>query len=124
MDKIYDVLILGGGPAGYTAALYAARAGLSCLLIEKLSIGGQMVLTDQIDNYPGLPDGIDGYSLGQAMKQGADKSGCKTIFAAAFFFRMKRPVIWSDGWRNHRSNNDPRSCHWPPESRTADGRAF
>lgn len=81
MDKIYDVLILGGGPAGYTAALYAARAGLSCLLIEKLSIGGQMVLTDQIDNYPGLPDGIDGYSLGQAMKQGADKSGCKTIFA-------------------------------------------
>ena len=81
MDKIYDLLILGGGPAGYTAALYAARAGLSCALIEKLSVGGQMVLTDQIDNYPGLPDGIDGYSLGQAMKQGADKSGCKTIFA-------------------------------------------
>ena len=81
MNKIYDVLILGGGPAGYTAALYAARAGLSCAVIEKLSIGGQMVLTDQIDNYPGLPDGTDGYSLGQAMKQGADRAGAETVFA-------------------------------------------
>lgn len=78
---IYDVAILGGGPAGYTAAMYAARSGLSTLLIEKLSIGGQMVLTDRIDNYPGLPDGIDGYSLGQAMKQGADLAGAKTVFA-------------------------------------------
>ncbi len=81
MDKLYDVLILGGGPAGYTAAMYAARAGLSCAVVEKLSVGGQMVLTDQIDNYPGIPDGIDGYSLGQAMKQGADRAGAKTIFA-------------------------------------------
>lgn len=77
---IYDVLILGGGPAGYTAAMYAARSGLQAAVIEKLSIGGQMVTTDKIDNFPGLPDGIDGYSLGQAMKKGADIAGAKTIF--------------------------------------------
>ncbi|MBE6985284.1 MAG: thioredoxin-disulfide reductase [Ruminococcaceae bacterium] len=77
---IYDVLILGGGPAGYTAAMYAARSGLQTAVLEKLSVGGQMVTTDKIDNFPGLPDGIDGYSLGQAMKKGADIAGAKTIF--------------------------------------------
>ena len=54
MDKIYDMIIIGGGPGGYTAALYAARAGLKPLLIEKMSVGGQMALTEQIDNYPGF----------------------------------------------------------------------
>ncbi len=78
---MHDVLILGGGPAGYTAALYAARAGLDTVLLERMSVGGQMTLTDKIDNYPGFPDGIDGYSLGQAMKQGADTAGAKTMFA-------------------------------------------
>ena len=53
MEQIYDMIIIGGGPAGYTAALYAARAGLSTLVLEKLSAGGQMALTEQIDNYPG-----------------------------------------------------------------------
>ncbi len=81
MTKHYQVLILGGGPAGYTAAMYAARAGLSTLIIERMSIGGQMALTDQIDNYPGMPDGIDGFSLGQAMKQGADLAGAQTLMA-------------------------------------------
>ena len=58
-NKIYDMIIIGGGPAGYTAALYAARSGLDCLVVEKLSAGGQMALTHQIDNYPGFPEGID-----------------------------------------------------------------
>ena len=62
MDTHYQVLILGGGPAGYTAAMYAARAGLSTLLVERMNVGGQMALTDQIDNYPGFPRGIDGFS--------------------------------------------------------------
>ena len=88
---VYDVMILGGGPAGYSAALYAARAGLSTLLLERLSVGGQMTLTDQIDNYPGLPDGIDGYSLGQAMKQGADQAGAKTVFAEILSVELDKP---------------------------------
>lgn len=54
MRHLYDVIIIGGGPGGYTAALYAARAGLDTLVLEKLSAGGQMALTTQIDNYPGL----------------------------------------------------------------------
>ena len=54
MEKIHDIIIIGGGPAGYTAALYAARAGLSTLVLEKLSAGGQMALTELIDNIPAL----------------------------------------------------------------------
>ena len=64
MDHIYDVIVIGGGPGGYTAALYAVRAGLDTLVLEKLSAGGQMAQTTQIDNYPGFEEGIDGFSLG------------------------------------------------------------
>ena len=68
---VYDTVIIGGGPGGYTAALYAARAGLSALVIERLSAGGQMALTHEIDNYPGFPQGVDGFELGQQMQAGA-----------------------------------------------------
>lgn len=82
MEKhIHDMLIIGGGPAGYTAALYAARAGLDVLLLEKLSAGGQMALTHQIDNYPGFPEGIDGFELGEKMQQQAERFGAKTEYA-------------------------------------------
>lgn len=81
MSKIYDVIIIGGGPAGYTAALYAARAGLQTLILEKLSAGGQMALTTQIDNYPGFEDGIDGFSLGEKMEAAAEKFGAETQLA-------------------------------------------
>lgn len=78
-DTVYDVIIIGGGPAGYTAALYCARANLSTLVLEKLSPGGQMGITDRIDNYPGFPEGIDGFQLAAQMKQGAERFGSKTL---------------------------------------------
>ena len=75
MAHIYDMIIIGGGPAGYSAALYAARAGLDTLVIEKMSAGGQMALTDIIDNYPGFDEGVDGFTLGMKMQQGAERFG-------------------------------------------------
>ena len=75
---IYDMIVVGGGPGGYTAALYAARAGLDTVVLEKLSAGGQMALTEQIDNYPGFEDGIDGFSLGEKMKRGTERFGVET----------------------------------------------
>lgn len=78
---IYDMIIIGGGPGGYTAALYAARAGLDVLLLERLAAGGQMALTHQIDNYPGFEDGVDGYLLADKMKKQAERFGAKSKFA-------------------------------------------
>ena len=71
MEHIFDTIIIGGGPAGYTAALYAARAGLDTVIIERMSIGGQMTLTGDIENYPGFDEGIDGITLGMKMQNGA-----------------------------------------------------
>ena len=81
MKRIYDMVILGGGPGGYTAALYAARAGLDTGVLERLSAGGQMALTSQIDNYPGFPEGIDGFELGMKFQEQAEKFGAKTEYA-------------------------------------------
>jgi thioredoxin reductase (NADPH) len=81
MERIYDVIIIGGGPAGYTAALYASRAGLDTLVIEKMGPGGQMALTDIIDNYPGFDEGIDGISLCMKMQAGAERFGAATEYA-------------------------------------------
>lgn len=78
MKHIYDVMIIGGGPGGYTAALYGARAGLDTILFEKMSVGGQMVQTEQIDNYPGFEEGIDGFLLGEKMRKGAERFGAQT----------------------------------------------
>ena len=75
------MIIIGGGPAGYTAALYASRAGLDTLVIEKIAPGGQMGLTDIIDNYPGFDEGIDGFTLGMKMQSGAERFGAKTAYA-------------------------------------------
>jgi thioredoxin reductase (NADPH) len=81
MEKNFDLVILGGGPGGYTAALYGARAGLKVAVLERLSAGGQMALTHQIDNYPGFPEGIDGYSLAEKMQAQAHRFGAETLYA-------------------------------------------
>ena len=81
MEHIYDVLILGGGPAGYSAALYTARAGLDTLVMEKICPGGQMATTDIIDNYPGFDAGVDGIELGMKMAAGAERFGAKSAYA-------------------------------------------
>lgn len=94
MNCIYDVIIIGGGPAGYTAALYSARAGLDTLIIEKMAAGGQMTLTGDIDNYPGFEEGIDGFTLGMKMQQSAERFGAKTeydeVTAVDFSDKIKR----------------------------------
>ena len=78
---VYDLIVVGGGPGGYTAALYAARAGLDTLALEKLSAGGQMALTEEIDNYPGFEDGIDGFTLAEKMQRQAERFGAKSAYA-------------------------------------------
>ena len=76
-DK-YDIVIIGGGPGGLTAGIYTARARLSTLLIERGAIGGQIINTEWVENYPGFPDGISGLDLTMAMYKQAEKFGMKT----------------------------------------------
>lgn len=80
MEHIYDMIIIGGGPAGYTSALYASRAGFDTVIIEKMSVGGQMMLTDVIDNYPGFPQGVDGFTLSENMRLSAERFGATTVY--------------------------------------------
>lgn len=92
MAHIYDMLIIGGGPAGYAAALYAARAGLDLILIERMSAGGQMALTGDIDNYPGFEEGIDGFTLGIKMQQSAERFGAVTEYAEVTGLDLKEKI--------------------------------
>lgn len=80
-EDIYDVIIVGGGPAGLTAGLYSARAGLKCLVIEKALYGGQISNAELVENYPGFPEGITGFELGEKMYQQANRYGLESLFA-------------------------------------------
>jgi thioredoxin reductase (NADPH) len=79
-NTVFDIIIVGGGPAGLTAGLYAARSRLRTLLIEKMGCGGQSVITDWLENYPGFPDGIAGFELASKMEEQARKFGLETAF--------------------------------------------
>ncbi len=77
MTELYDVIVIGGGGAGMTAALYAARANLKTLIIEKMTPGGQIFLTDIVENYPGFPEGIAGPEISDKLLKQAQKYGAK-----------------------------------------------
>ena len=92
-NHVYDMLVVGGGPGGYTAALYAARAGLDTIVLEKLSAGGQMALTEQIDNYPGFENGIDGFSLAENMQKQAERFGARSLRREKPFSFTTNPFV-------------------------------
>jgi len=80
-DRDYDVVIIGGGPAGLSAGIYTSRARLNSLLIERGVVGGQILNAEQVENYPGFPEGISGFDLTQLMHQQAARFGLETVTA-------------------------------------------
>ncbi|HIS39643.1 MAG TPA: thioredoxin-disulfide reductase [Candidatus Aphodovivens avistercoris] len=78
-SDVLDIAIIGAGPAGLTAGLYAARAGMDAAVFERVSPGGQLAQTEQLENYPGFPEGTEGFALAWSMKQQADRFGVRSV---------------------------------------------
>jgi len=100
MSNTYDVIIIGGGPAGLSAGLYTSRARLKTLLIEKAIVGGQITNAERVENYPGFPDGISGFDLGELMRRQAESFGLEIKYAAALGIELRgseKVVKTSDG---------------------------
>ena len=96
---IYDVIIVGGGPSGMSAAIYASRARLKTLLIEKAGCGGQIAITDHLENYPGFEEGINGFDLAMKMEKQARTFGCEIAYGEVSFIETEdaiKKVILSD----------------------------
>ena len=89
----HDVIIIGGGPAGLTAGIYASRARIKTLLIESYSVACQAVTTDHIENYPGFPDGVNGFELIEKFKKQAEKFGAEFIIGEVKGIKESNP-----GW--------------------------
>ncbi len=100
MAEIFDLIIIGGGPAGLTAYLYAARARLNCVLVEKLSPGGQVLVTDLVENYPGFPEPLSGFELMDRFLAQVKKLGLKIINGEVAKLEIEgelKRVIFTDG---------------------------
>ena len=89
---MYDVIIIGGGPAGLTAGLYTARARLNVLLIERLAPGGQVLTTDWVENYPGFPEGVSGFELIERMKNQAEAFGLPIVSEEVSGFDLSQDI--------------------------------
>ena len=92
MANMYDIVIIGGGPGGYSAGLYAARAGLHVAVLEKQAIGGQAIWSENIENYPGFDVGIDGLSLSEKMQRGAERFGAEMVTDEVRRVQLMQPV--------------------------------
>jgi thioredoxin reductase (NADPH) len=105
VNSVRDVIIIGGGPAGYTAALYAARANLAPLVIEGIQWGGQLMITSEVENYPGYPEGVLGPTMMQEFRSQAERFGAE--FLADDVTRVdfsQRPFSVFVGDDEHRAN--------------------
>lgn len=91
MSNLYDAIIVGGGPAGLSAAIYLARAKFSVLVIEKEKIGGQITITSEVVNYPGILQ-TSGQELTEAMRQQAQNFGAEFLLATVKGINLKEPV--------------------------------
>ncbi|MBW6463629.1 MAG: NAD(P)/FAD-dependent oxidoreductase [Dethiobacteria bacterium] len=90
-NKLYDLIILGGGPAGATAALYGARAGLSVVVIEQMALGGEICATDRLDNFPAFPDGINGAEFGMLLQKQLEN-----LEVPIYFGRIEKAMLEED----------------------------
>ena len=97
MTDVRDVIIIGGGPAGYTAALYAARANMNPLVIEGFQWGGQLMITSDVENYPGYPDGVLGPEMMQDFRRQSERFGVEYITDDVTRVEFSGQVVHADG---------------------------